>query len=177
MSLWHKQREQISHGENGGEKLLISLKTSSLVSLWVDLWNQVSVCRAQGVCRARRMEWAITMQSGKQRDRFYGDRWSQSGHTNAKTKRWMEFMALSSGGQLWLKQSRQMSRKTTSKHELIRAERPSKNFELKRTRSQESLSDSFYMAFWATVRRRQRLFLSKCWLHISRSLQAKASSV
>ncbi len=76
----------------------------------------------RGVWRAHRIEWAITMQSGQRRDRFYGDRWGRNGHTNTKTKRQIELMALSSGGQLWLKQTGQMSHKTTSKRELIMSE-------------------------------------------------------
>lgn len=41
-------------------------------------------------------------------------------------------MALSSGGQRWLKQTRQMRHKTTSKHELIVTDAPRKNFELRK---------------------------------------------
>lgn len=57
------------------------------------------------------------------------------GAQNAKTKRQTDCMALSSGGQLLLKQTRQMRHETTSKHELIMTEAPpQKNFEMKLTK-------------------------------------------
>lgn len=73
----------------------------------------------EGSWRFGWIEWAIALPTGQQRDTFYKDRWGQSGHPNTKTKRQIDCMALSSGGQLWFKQTRQMRHNTTSKHELI----------------------------------------------------------
>lgn len=119
------------------------------------------------------------MQAGQQSDRFYEDRLGWRGLTNTKTKKQIDFMALSSWGPLWLKQSRQMRHKTTSKHELIVTKAtPKKNLELKLElsgMSQECLSDSLYAAFWVTAGWRNRHFLSKNRFHTRSSLQASAS--
>lgn len=132
MSLWHKQREQGTHGENGegGKSADVLKDVFSGVSLsWpLEPGECVQAVRGRGG-GAGWMEWAIAMQTGQQRDRSYEDRWGRSGHTKTKTKRQIDCTALSSGGQLWLKQTRQTRQKTWTDHDWGK-----KNFEMKLTK-------------------------------------------
>lgn len=128
-----------------------------------------------GGCRARWMEWAIAMQTGQQKDKLYGDRWGRSGRSNTKTKRQIGCMALSSGGQIWLKQTRQMRREATFKHELLMTWQvlPQKLCDdANKVDFTRNACQTVTMQYLVTVRGQYRQFLSKCGLHTRSSLQA-----
>lgn len=84
-------------------------------------------------------------------------------------------MALSSGGQFWLKQTRQMRHEATFKHELLMTWQvlPQKLCnDANKVDFTRNACQTVTMQYLVTVRGQYRQFLSKCGLHTRNSLQA-----